>query len=626
MDASLTEAADLAIAHERWPEALLELRRLYRSAPTLATAQAVLDRGARIPERRITHRLFVARASTLEPVATLLRAASLLHGVDLEIEFGGFSTHAVEFLDPSSRLYRSKPGTVLLALQTRDLVPDLWSRYAELDTAEVRRQVERCLADLAGLVRVFRANSQANLLVQNLEQPARPAEGVLDAQTASSQRAAIEEINRGLLALAAGHRGVYVLDYDGLVARHGRAGWHDERKWLMARMPVAAVHLPALADEYLRHLLPLVGRIAKAVVLDLDGTLWGGVLGEDGIGGIRLDGEYPGAGHLALQRAALALRARGVMLAVASKNDEDHALRALEERPEMPIRTAHLSAFRIGWNDKARSLREIAEELNIGIDSLVFVDDNPAERQLIQMAIPEVTVIDLPKDPTGYAEALLSCPLFERLRLTAEDRERGQMYAEQRERTQAMQTATTLEDYWRSLETVLDMAEPSSDEVDRVAQLTQKTNQFNVTTRRYSAQSIEALGSDPRARVYRVRVRDRFGDNGLVGVAITRDQDDVCEIDTLLLSCRVLGRTVETAILAQLAADARTRGCRTLRGTFLPTERNTPARDLFPTHEFSRVDQLDDGGSLWERDLATDGLSRPEWISIPAVRGESGGE
>lgn len=626
MDASPTEAADLAIAERRWPEAMLELRKLYRSAPTLATAQAVLDRGARIPPRRIAHRVFVARASTLEPVATLLRAAALLHGVDLEVEFGGFSTHAPEFLDPGSRLYTSEPGTVVLALQTRDLVPELWSRYAELDSGEVRRQVERCLADLAGLIGAFRANSQANLVVQNLEQPARPAEGVLDAQAASSQRAAVDEINGGLLAMAGEHRGVFVLDYDGLVARHGRAGWHDERKWLMARMPVAAQHLPVLADEYLRYLLPLAGRTAKAVVLDLDGTLWGGILGEDGIGGIRLDGEYPGAGHLALQRAALALRARGVMLAVASKNDEDHALRALEERPEMLIRTNHLSAVRIGWQDKARSLREIAEELNIGIDSLVFVDDSPAERQLIQMALPEVTVIDLPRDPTGYAEALLSCPLLERLKLTAEDRERGRMYAEQRERNQAMQTATTLEDYWRSLETVLDMARPTADEIDRVAQLTQKTNQFNVTTRRYSAQSIEALGTDPLAHVYRVKVRDRFGDNGLVGVAITRDRDEVCEIDTLLLSCRVLGRTVETAILAQLADEARVRGCRTLRGRFLPTERNTPARDLFPTHEFSRVDQLDGGGSLWERDLAAEGLSRPEWISVPAVRGESGGD
>ena len=616
MDTQLIDAVDAAAARGEWGEATALLARLYRESASLATAQVVIDRYRSIPGPRTPYRVFVARSFTVEPALPLLRALALLHGVELQVELGDFGTHAQDLLDPGSRLYSSEPDAVLLLVQTRDVLPALWNRFPELGPTEVEEEVERCLRDLRGLVAAFRARSRAHLLIQGFELPARPLAGVLDAQADAGQAETVRGLNRRLLALSREHPGVFVIDYDSLVARHGRDRWHDEAKWLSARMPVAAACLPRLAEEYLRAVLPLTGRVAKALVVDLDNTLWGGVVGEDGPGGLRLDADGPGAAYLRLQRAVLAAHARGVILAVASKNNPAEAMEVLERHPAMLLRPDHFAAMRVGWQDKAQSLREIAEELNIGLDAVAFLDDNPAERHRVRAALPEVTVIDLPDDPMGYADAVLDSPVLQRLTLSQEDRRRGRMYAEQRARVELQRAATTLKDFWRSLQMEMDMREAVAGDVPRVAQLTQKTNQFNLTGRRYNDQEVAAAMADPTRRVYAVRLRDRFGDSGLAGVAITCDRGPVCEVETLLLSCRVIGRTVETAMLARVSADARARGRRVLRGVFLPTSRNTPASQVYPDHGFSRVAGSGEG-SAWERDLGLDGLERPEWIATP---------
>ena len=238
---------------------------------------------------------------------------------------------------------------------------------------------------------------------------------------------------------------------------------------------------------------------------------------------------------------------------------------------------AAAKAFRChadNWNDKAQNLREIASELNIGIDSLAFLDDNPVEREQVRAALPEVTVIELPQDPLEYAATVRACPAFERLTLSAEDQQRTAFYADQRERSEAEQSFQSKEDFYRFLEQEAEIAPVSPATLTRISQLTQKTNQFNLTTRRYSEQQISDMAARKEWQVTSIRVRDRFGDHGLVGVAITHDEGDACKIDTLLLSCRIIGRTVETALLSYLAECAAARGRRRLLGWFLPTKKN----------------------------------------------------
>jgi len=366
----------------------------------------------------------------------------------------------------------------------------------------------------------------------------------------------------------------------------------------------------------MRFLHPLTGKVAKALVVDLDNTLWGGVIGEDGMTGIALGQEYPGAAYQQLQRALLDLSERGVLLAVCSKNNPDDALEAIDSHPGMLLRRRHFAALRINWTDKATNLRAIAEELNIGVDALAFLDDNPVERQQVRRELPEVTVIDLPGDPMSYAATVRACPVFERLVLSSEDRQRGEYYAAQRERVELEQSATSREDFYRSLEQEIDIAPATPATIARIAQLTQKTNQFNLTTRRYTDEEISRFAAAGDGQVLSIVVRDRYGDNGLVGVALTHDADDACEIDTFLLSCRVIARTVETAFLSYVTEQAKRRGCVAVRGWFRPTKKNAPCRDFYELHGFSRVAE-DNGASLWELDLRQrEPVPSPAWIRV----------
>ncbi len=615
---------DEAISRNDPALAALQLAQLFRSAPTLANAQFVLDRVGKTSEDRkpIACRVAFLRSFTIEPVMPLLRAEAALYGVDINTHLGEFNTYAQEILDPASPLYQFDPNIVVLAVQTRDLVPDLWSRFTDLSSVDAQAVVENAEQTIRSLVDVFRSRSKAHLIIHNLEEPAVSSAGIYDAQVAFGQREAIQKLNSALRQVAGDHTGVYVLDYGALVARHGRERWHDERKWLTARMPISADSLIYLAREYLRFLLPITGKVCKALAVDLDNTLWGGVIGEDGMEGIKIGAEYPGASFLALQRAILDLSRRGIILAVASKNNFDDAMEALSNHPEMLLRPEHFAALRINWNDKAQSLREIAKELNIGLDAVAFLDDNPAERQRIQIDLPEATVIDLPADPAAYASALRESPVFERLTLSDEDRERGRLYAEQRQRAELEASAGTLEDYYRSLQMEVEIAPVSSQTLARVAQLTQKTNQFNMTTRRYSEQEIEQLAADPKSRVCAVRVRDRFGDNGLVGVTIVRSVDKTDEVDTFLLSCRVIGRTIETAILSYLSQSAKDRGATVLTGQFIPTKKNAPAKDAYSAHGFVKTEETDDSIS-WSLDLAEANIACPEWIVLRICGKES---
>ena len=329
--------------------------------------------------------------------------------------------------------------------------------------------------------------------------------------------------------------------------------------------------------------------------------------------GIKLGATYPGAAYRALQRVMLDLYRRGIILAVCSKNNPPEALEAIEKHPGMLLRPEHFAALRINWRDKAANLREIANELNIGIDSIAFIDDNPVEREWVAGQLLDVTVIDLPTDPMKYAAALRESPVFERLELTDEDRARGRMYAEQRMRSDLQEAAGSLEDFYRSLAMKVDIEPVNAKTLARAAQLTQKTNQFNLTTRRYTEQQLEALSS-PQWRKYVIRVADRFGDNGIVGMALTRTENDVCEIDTLLLSCRVIGRTIETAFLAALASDARRAGANVLLGRFVPTKKNAPAKDYFKSHGFAMIEEKD-GVSTWELPLER-APAPPPWIEL----------
>ena len=611
------ERVESAIRDADFPRAYRALRTLWASEPSTRTAAFV---NARRPVAAagfaVTRcRLAILRSFTVEPIVGYLQAAAFASGIDLDVRIGDFNAYTQEIVDPASMLYTFEPEVVILALQLSDLSPDFWHRFSSLSSKEAEEEIERVAADIDSLVRTFTARSTAHLVVHTFDLPAAPALGIVDMGNPEGEFGLVQRLNGRLRELAAAIPALHLLDYQSLVGNFGRALWYDPVKWQSVRLPISVHGFGALCREWLRYLHPITGRVAKAVVVDLDNTLWGGVVGEAGSEGIRMADDRAGHPWLGVQRALLDLHNRGIILAIASKNNPGDAMPVLESHADMVLRPEHFAALRINWNDKAQSIREIASELNIGIDAIAFLDDNPAERELVALALPEVHVIDLPEDPAGFAAAIRASPLFERLSLSHEDRERGRLYAEQRQRAELQTGVATLEDYYRSLCQSLQILGPTEQTIPRIAQLTQKTNQFNLTTRRYSEQQIAEMARHPGTEILAVRVRDRFGDNGIVGVAIMVRDGTLAEIDSLLLSCRVIGRTVETALLAVLAERARRKGASMLKGTFLPTARNMPAAGFYPSHEFTRAAEEGEG-EIWELDLNEHSVTVPDWITI----------
>jgi FkbH-like protein len=611
------------------------LAELWRRDPASGTASFVTSRLDELRDKTrdksgdqfalTKFKLVILRSFTVEPIVPLLRAEAFAYGIDLEVHVGDFNTYVQDMLDSQSSLYRFAPNAVVLAVRTDQAASELWRDFADLAPEAAQQATERVVRGYEQWIGAFRKHSQAALIIHSLERPASPSLGVLDDQSEAGQSGLIRQINRELRRIAAGFHGVYGLDYDALVARHGSEHWHDERKWLMARLPIAASHLIHMAREWMRFIVPLSGRTAKVLVVDLDNTLWGGVIGEDGMTGIKIGPEYPGAAYQALHRALLDLSRKGILLAVCSKNNLDDAMEALEKHPGMLVRPKDFAAMRINWTDKAQNLREIAQELNVGIDALAFLDDNPFEREQVRAALPEVTVIDLGKNPLEYASAVRNCAVFERLTLSSEDQQRTEMYAAQKQRAGAEQNFQSKEDFFRFLEQEAELEPVSNLTLARIAQLTQKTSQFNLTTRRYTEPQIAEMAKKPDWHIFSIRVRDRFGDHGLVGVAIAHDEGEQCEVDTFLLSCRVIGRTVETALLAHLAESAAQRGRKRLVGWFLPTKKNAPARDFYPQHGFERQ-EANGTGSLWAMDLNSSTLRSPDWIKLKVNVGSSNAE
>jgi FkbH-like protein len=622
---NLRAEVDGFIARGAFDLASRRLAELWRRDPASGTASFVTSRLEELREKTrdqlgdkfalTKFKLAILRSFTVEPIVPLLRAEAFAYGIDLEVHVGDFSTYVQDMLDSQSSLYRFAPNAVVLAVRADQAAPELWHDFADLAPEAAQQAAERVVRSYEQWIAAFRKHSQAALIVHSLERPSSPSLGILDDQSEAGQSGLIRQINRELRRITAGFHGVYVLDYDALVARHGSEHWHDERKWLTARLPIAARHLLHMARDWMRFIVPLSGRTAKVLVVDLDNTLWGGVIGEDGMTGIKVGPEYPGAAYQALHRALLHLSRKGILLAVCSKNNLDDAMEALEKHPGMLVRPKHFAAIRINWTDKAQNLREIAEELNVGIDALAFLDDNPFEREQVRAALPEVTVIDLGKNSLEYASAVRNCAAFERLTLSSEDQQRTAMYAAQKQRAGAEQNFQSKEDFFRFLEQEAEL-EPVSDlTLARISQLTQKTSQFNLTTRRYTEPQIADMAKKPDWQIFSIRVRDRFGDHGLVGVAIAHDEGEQCEVDTFLLSCRVIGRTVETALLAHLAESAVQRGCKRLVGWFLPTKKNAPARDFYLQHGFNRQ-EANGTGSLWTLDLKSSTLRCPDWIKL----------
>jgi FkbH-like protein len=547
-------------------------------------------------------RVALLSTHTVEHLLPAVRVCGLRRGLRLDVHAGSFGQYRNELLDPASWLGRFRPDVIVLSLAADGTLPavPLGASAQQVDDA-----LHRVVDDLRSLWRHARETLHATVIQQSVLDVAPPLFGNHDRLVPAAPSRLVGRLN-DLLADAVHDDGVLLLDVAHASARDGLDAWFDVARWLQGKMEIAPQAAPRYADLLTRLLGAQLGRSRKCLVLDLDNTLWGGVVGEVGTAGLVLgQGSAHGEAHLALQRYALALKERGVILAVCSKNEESTAKAAFRDHPEMALRLPDIAAFVANWDDKAENLRRIAQQLNIGLDSLVFVDDNPAERARVREALPMVAVPELPADPAHYVRRLAEEGLFESVSFTAEDLERADQYASNSARDALLGASASMEDFLRSLEMSLDCGPVTPLDLPRVAQLINKTNQFNVTARRCPADEVARLVAATGNIALQFRLADRFGDNGLVSAMIlvpAPGDPDVLDVDTWVMSCRVFGRQLEEAAMNVAVQAARARGARALRGRYVRTDRNGVVASLFERLGF--VQQPDGGGTRWQLDLA----------------------
>jgi FkbH-like protein len=596
-------------------ESILDILSWLDDAPTTAryiTASSKLDS---LPATDLTANVRIALLSniTLDPMIPALKVECYRVGIKPAVYVGPFDGVQQVAFDSRSALFQFAPDIIVLALRLHTLTSDLMMRFGQLTVPEIDDLVSSTLSRVVALTQAIRERSSATIIFNNFELAYYPTYGILDPQWRYGQQNAIRSLNSQLPERLAELGGVYVVDLEHLLATVGYDNGLDDRYWHIGRAPYAQLLLKRLAAEYAAFSAVLKGRSRKCLVLDCDNTLWGGVVGEDGVNGIRLGTTHPGSAFRDFHAAILDLYHRGILLALNSKNNEADAMAVFKEHPESLLKPEHFVAKRINWQDKATNLTEIAKELNIGLDSLVFIDDNPAECELIRQKLPSVLVVQLPPDPPRFRSILQNMRCFDTLTLNDEDRRRSAMYRMDAERAQIKQQSGSLEDYLRSLDMVLTLGTADTSTIPRIAQLTQKTNQFNVTTRRYSEEDVRRFAEDPSFEVYWARLSDKFDDNGVIGAAIINFRADHCRIDTLLMSCRVIGRGVEQGIIARLARESASKGCKYILGEFIPTAKNSLVANLFADQGFSRIDG-NAGSELWR--LSLDGTLpvTPDWF------------
>jgi FkbH-like protein len=541
-------------------------------------------------------RLGLIGNGTLEFLIPVLVATAARYGVAIECIHADYGQITQEALDPSSRINAAKPDAVLLAIDFRGLP----LQFIAGDAAAERADVDCAVAEINTIRESIRLHSGAVVILQTVPPPPESLFGSFDRRVPGTQARLIDRLNHAITDSVADTNDL-VLDVAHLAATVGLGTWHSPALWNMAKLPFDDSCLPIYADHVMRLIAASRGRSRKCLILDLDNTVWGGVIGDDGLEGIKIaQGDATGEAHLAVQQLALTLRSRGIVLAVSSKNTDEVARAPFREHPEMLLKEEHFAVFQANWNDKATNIKAIAEELSLGLDAMVFLDDNPVERALVRQVLPQVAVPELPEDPAWYARTLAAAGYFESIAFSAEDRGRADMYQSNARRVALQHQAGDLDAYLASLEMEILFAPFDRTGRARIAQLINKSNQFNLTTRRYSEAEVAAAEVESDVFTLQVRLIDRFGDNGMISVVICRPNGSlVWAIDTWLMSCRVLGRRVEQMALREIILHARESGVQMLIGTYHPTEKNALVRDHYHKLGFKNLEQRPDGTTVW---------------------------
>jgi FkbH-like protein len=561
--------------------------------------------------------LGIVSTFTILPQRAAFEFALFAAGLRPQIVYGDRDVIEPDLLNPRGPIHSAKPDAVFILWRLEELAPAFVEFGAGWTSQRRRDTVAAIEARIRDLVRGFMEVSPATLVLSTLPACSVPGGAQADMHRSGGVGWAIAHLNAVLRDIAADHAHVRLFDLDGFFATEGAIAY-DMRFDLFALQPISGRALGGFARALRRLFGPFAAPSAKVLALDLDNTLWGGILGEDGVEGLAVGHDFPGSVFRKIQLEALALRARGVLLVLVSKNEEADVRDAFAKLSDMPLKLSDFVATRVDWNPKPDNLRAIAEELELGLDSFVFVDDQPFERAAVAAGVPEIRVLPTDGTPLGTLAALRNSPHFDQHRTTTSDLARAQDYALRRERKELERRVGTREEFLLSLELKARVAPIDTGSLGRAVQMLAKTNQFNVTTRRHGEADLKRMLKDGNAQLLTLSLADKFGDQGIVGLAIALPQEDAsAHVDSFLMSCRALGRGAEEALWASLCRRLASVGIVQLTAEYLPTAKNAQCADLFDRLGLSRLP--DDGVAQRYATSLPYAFEKPVWIEMEEV-------
>lgn len=575
-------------------------RRLKKQTPVLAA----------------TFKIAVLSSFTIDALEACLSVQCAQNGIQLQYYQAPYAQYQQEILNPDSALYRFQPQLTLLWADTPALLPALWDQPYQLTAAQRQQTLETAFAAHLHLLDTLRQRLSGLLLVMGCVPPRASEYGILETQQPYSVRYAIQTWNQQLFQHLSAWPASYGVDLAHWAADYGLQRVYDPKLAFYGDIRFSLDFIAYTSHQLLAYILPAQGRVKKCLVVDADNTLWGGIVGEDGWAQLKMGTDtVEGRAFSQFQALLRRYQQRGLLLALNSKNNAADVLEVFAKRPDMLLKPQDFAVMRINWQDKAQNLREIAQTLNIGLESLVFLDDSPQERAIVRQYCPTVLVPEL-GSPDQYATILLHLVELNTLTITAEDLRKHQQYAEQAARSQLQAQATDLSSYLHSLKTIATITRAQPAQYPRLAQLSQKTNQFNLTTRRYVEADIQRFAESPHAQVYSLAVADQFGDLGLVGLAIwvqsSPDRPTHWTLDSLLLSCRCLGRQVEDAFLYYQWQQLQQQGITSIQIEYIPTPKNSLVADFIERLGWPKTQKP----HYYVLDLTAQRWPIPEWINI----------
>jgi len=499
-----------------------------------------------------------------------------------------YNQYNQEVLNKNSDLYKFNPDIIFFLIDNRTILDKLFYFPHEYSEDDRRKFAEEKYSELENLIKTITEKLQSKLVITNFVIPTYSPFGIFESKVEFGLKDIILDLNKKLKELCKNHDSVYLYDFNSFVTRFGEKNVLDYKKMFFGDIKISFDTIPYLIYEFIGYLKPLLGLNKKCIVLDLDNTLWGGIVGEEGFEGIKLGPDPAGRPFVEFQRVLKSLLKSGIILAINSKNNSEDAMKVIKEHPHMVLKEEDFACLKINWNDKIANMKDIAKELNIGLDSMVFFDDDPVNRELIKMSIPEIKTIDLPQDPSSYALILRDLNDFNVLKITDDDFRRAKMYSQEQERHDFESTTKNLDEYLKKLDIRVKVRLADKFSIPRISQLSLKTNQFNLTTKRYQEEEIKEFAKDDKMIVGCAEVEDKFGESGITNIFIIKKNNEEWILDTFLLSCRIIGRGIEEGILGKIIEMAKKEGVKKIKAQFIPTQKNKPAENFLSNYGFQK--------------------------------------